>query len=136
MQYPSTLIEDAVTEISRLPGIGKKTALRLALHLLKQDVSITEDLSEALLNLRNKTKYCKICHIISDSEDCTCESIKKDRYSGGRSPQEIIRSTPANCLVSGGCFKAGSTTSETVRILMLLLSFKVSHQSISSSDYT
>ena len=79
MQYPSKLIEDAVTEISRLPGIGKKTALRLALHLLKQDENITENLSEALLSLRQKTKYCKICHIISDSEDCTCESIKKDR---------------------------------------------------------
>jgi recombination protein RecR len=62
-----------------LPGIGKKTALRLALHLLKQDENVTENLSQALLNLREKTKYCKICHIISDSEDCTCESMKKDR---------------------------------------------------------
>ncbi len=79
MQYPSKLIEDAVDEISKLPGIGKKTALRLALHLLKQDESATEKLSEALLNLRQKTKYCKICHIISDSEECTCESLKKDR---------------------------------------------------------
>ena len=79
MQYPSKLIEDAVNEISKLPGIGKKTALRLALHLLKQDESTTEELCAALLNLRQKTKYCKICHIISDSEDCTCESIRKDR---------------------------------------------------------
>ena len=79
MQYPSKLIEDAVNEISRLPGIGKKTALRLALHLLKQDESTTEELCTALLNLRQKTKYCKICHIISDSEDCTCESIRKDK---------------------------------------------------------
>lgn len=79
MQYPSKLIEDAVTEISRLPGIGKKTALRLALHLLKQSEDVTDHLSEALLNLRKKTRYCRICHIISDSEDCTCESIKKDR---------------------------------------------------------
>ena len=79
MQYPSKLIEDAVNEISKLPGIGKKTALRLALHLLKQDEGTTEHLSEALLNLRRKTKYCKICHIISDSEDCTCESLRKDK---------------------------------------------------------
>jgi recombination protein RecR len=79
MQYPSKLIEDAVNEISKLPGIGKKTALRLALHLLKQDEGTTEQLSEALLNLRRKTKYCRICHIISDSEDCTCESLKKDK---------------------------------------------------------
>jgi len=78
MQYPSKLIEDAVNEISRLPGIGKKTALRLALYLLKQEESSTENLSTAILDLRRKTKYCKICHIISDSEDCTCESIRKD----------------------------------------------------------
>ena len=78
MEYPSKLIEDAVNEISKLPGIGKKTALRLALYLLKQEEPVTENLSSALLNLRQKTKYCKICHIISDSEDCTCESLRKD----------------------------------------------------------
>jgi len=78
MQYPSKLIEDAVNEISKLPGIGKKTALRLALHLLKQDLRHTVQLSDALLNLRHKTKHCRICHIISDSEDCTCESMRKD----------------------------------------------------------
>jgi recombination protein RecR len=78
MLYPSKLIEDAVNEISKLPGIGKKTALRLALHLLKQDESTTDKLSTALVNLRQKSKYCKICHIISDSEDCTCESMRKD----------------------------------------------------------
>jgi len=78
MQYPSKLIEEAVNEISRLPGIGKKTALRLALHLLKQEETATEGLSEALINLRKKTKYCKICHIISDTEECSCESIRKD----------------------------------------------------------
>lgn len=78
MQYPSKLIEDAVNEISKLPGIGKKTALRLALHLLKQNEETTETLSSALINLRQLTKYCKICHIISDSEECTCESIRKD----------------------------------------------------------
>jgi recombination protein RecR len=79
MQYPSKLIEDAVSEISKLPGIGKKTALRLTLHLLKQDEAATHQLSESLVNLRQKTKYCKICHVISDSADCTCESIKKDK---------------------------------------------------------
>jgi recombination protein RecR len=79
MQYPSKLIEDAVNEISKLPGIGKKTALRLALHLLKQEEAVTNDLSAALIDLRQKTKHCRICHIISDSEDCTCESIRKDK---------------------------------------------------------
>jgi len=78
MEYPSKLIEDAVNEISKLPGIGKKTALRLALYLLKQEKNNTENLSSALINLREKTKYCRICHIISDSEDCTCDSIRKD----------------------------------------------------------
>ncbi len=78
MEYPSKLIEDAVSEISKLPGIGKKTALRLALYLLKQEKSNTENLSSALINLREKTKYCRICHIISDSEDCNCDSIRKD----------------------------------------------------------
>ena len=78
MEYPSKLIEDAVNEISKLPGIGKKTALRLALHLLKQEAAQTRNLCNALINLREETKYCKICHIISDSEDCRCESARKD----------------------------------------------------------
>ena len=78
MEYPSKLIEDAVKEISKLPGIGKKTALRLALYLLKQEEGNTRQLAEALLDLRNKTRYCKICHIISDSEDCTCKNLHKD----------------------------------------------------------
>jgi len=79
MEYPSKLIEEAVNEISKLPGIGKKTALRLALHLLKQDTTETLQLAEALVNLREQTRYCKICHIISDSEECTCENINRDR---------------------------------------------------------
>ncbi len=79
MEYPSKLIEEAVNEISKLPGIGKKTALRLALHLLKQDKDQTEFLTRALTNLREKTKQCKICHIISDSEECTCETLNRDR---------------------------------------------------------
>ncbi len=78
MEYPSKLIEEAVNEISKLPGIGKKTALRLALHLLKQDIEVTNELAVALINLREKTKHCRICHMISDSEDCTCESFRRD----------------------------------------------------------
>ncbi len=79
MQYPSKLVEDAVFEISKLPGIGKKTALRLALHLLKQDPEVTHRLAESLIALREKSKYCKICHMLSDTEECTCESIRRDR---------------------------------------------------------
>lgn len=80
MNYPSRLIEDAVAEISRLPGIGKKTALRLALHLLKRDEHQTRSLSDALINMRTKTSYCLKCHNIADSALCNiCSSPKRDR---------------------------------------------------------
>lgn len=80
MNIPSKLIEDAVTEISRLPGIGKKTALRLALHLLKQNEVHTEALTLALTRMRLEIQYCKTCHNISDSEECSiCSSKRRDR---------------------------------------------------------
>ncbi|MEO6283542.1 MAG: recombination mediator RecR [Dyadobacter sp.] len=79
MNYPSRLIEDAVSEISRLPGIGKKTALRLALHLLKREEQQTRSLSEALLNMRTKTTYCVKCHNIADDRLCNiCSNTKRD----------------------------------------------------------
>lgn len=78
MEFPNELIEEAVLEISKLPGIGKKTALRLALHLLKQDESLTENLTDALVRLRKETKYCETCHIISNTTDCTCRTINRD----------------------------------------------------------
>lgn len=78
MEYPSSLIEDAVNQISRLPGIGKKTALRLALHLLKQDKTETKYLAQSLIKLREETRYCSICHVISHTTDCTCKTIKTD----------------------------------------------------------
>jgi recombination protein RecR len=80
MNYPSRLIEDAVSEISRLPGIGKKTALRLALHLLKREEDQTRALSEALVNMRTKTTYCVKCHNIADHELCNiCMNPKRDQ---------------------------------------------------------
>lgn len=80
MNYPSKLIENAVEEISRLPGIGKKSALRLALHLLKADKSQTQQLSNSLLDLREKTVFCKTCHNISDSDLCQiCNSPRRDQ---------------------------------------------------------
>ncbi|MCV9385169.1 recombination mediator RecR [Reichenbachiella ulvae] len=79
MEFPSELIEEAVREISKLPGIGKKTALRLALHLLKEKQATTEDLTEALLKLRKETQYCDTCHIISHTTDCTCRTINTDQ---------------------------------------------------------
>ena len=79
MQFPSKLVEDAVNEISKLPGIGKKTALRLALHLLKQEEKATHFLSESLINLRTKTVFCDKCNNISDAAICSiCSGYKRD----------------------------------------------------------
>ena len=80
MNFSSRKIELAVEEISRLPGIGKKTALRLALHLLRRPAGQTESLSAALLDLRNNTTFCSECHTISDTEICSiCNSPKRDK---------------------------------------------------------
>ena len=78
MNFPPKLVENAIEEISKLPGIGKKTALRLVLHLLKQDKMTTTHLSDALNRLREDTQYCDTCHIISDTTDCTCKTVKRD----------------------------------------------------------
>ncbi len=79
MNYPSKLIEEAVIEISKLPGIGKKSALRIALHLLKRDEKQTLMLSEALVQMRTKTGFCKQCHNISDTDICLiCHSPRRD----------------------------------------------------------
>ena len=79
MDFSSKLLENAVYEISQLPGIGKRTALRLVLHLLKQPSKQTEGLSNALVALRNNVKFCSSCHNISDVELCEiCASPKRD----------------------------------------------------------
>lgn len=78
MEFPSHLVEKAVEEISKLPGIGKKTALRLVLHLLKQPESTTSTLTDSLKDLREKIKYCNTCHIIADTEECTCQNAYRD----------------------------------------------------------
>jgi len=80
LEYPSKLIEEAVTQIAKLPGIGKKTALRLVLHLIKSSEENTLALSDALTNLRTNIKYCKQCHTISDHDVCSiCSSHRRDR---------------------------------------------------------
>ena len=80
MEYPSKLIEDAVNEVAKLPGIGKKTALRLVLHLVKENENKTQALTEALSKLRANIKFCRICHTISDEDECViCRSHKRDR---------------------------------------------------------
>jgi recombination protein RecR len=79
MEYPSRLIEDAVNEISKLPGIGQKTALRLVLHLLKQEKSTTKNLAKALKKMRDGIRYCVVCHNISDNDTCAiCTSHRRD----------------------------------------------------------
>lgn len=79
MQFPSRLIEHAVEEISRLPGIGKKTALRLVLHLLKNDLAISETLANSISNLRREIQYCQQCHNISDGPQCRiCANPRRD----------------------------------------------------------
>lgn len=78
-EFDSILLENAVNEISHLPGIGRKTALRLALHLLREDVSTSVNLGEAIINMRKGIKYCSVCHIISETETCAiCSDPRRD----------------------------------------------------------
>ena len=79
MDFSSKLLENAVNEVSRLPGIGKRTALRLVLHLLRQPVDNTKFLSDALLHLRNDVKTCEKCHNISDTLLCDiCQNPRRN----------------------------------------------------------
>jgi len=79
MEFSSKLIQNAVNEISQLPGIGKRTALRLALHMLRQQKNQTEDLANALVLMRNNIKFCNNCHNISDLDTCEiCANPKRD----------------------------------------------------------
>lgn len=78
-EYESHLLEAAVSEIAKLPGIGRKTALRLVLHLLRQDESEAVSLGEALIRLRREIKYCRKCHNISEHELCPiCSNPMRD----------------------------------------------------------
>lgn len=79
MEFSSKLLENAVYEMSQLPGIGKRTALRLVLHLLKQPEERTELMAHALLKLRTEVNFCRNCHNISDTEVCEiCTNPKRD----------------------------------------------------------
>ena len=78
-EYASTLLETAVNELSRLPGIGRKMALRLALHILRQDEKYGIELGEAIINLRNGIRYCTTCHNISETDTCPiCSNPSRD----------------------------------------------------------
>ena len=69
-KFPSRLLENAVGEFAKLPGIGRKTALRLVLHLLKKEETEVEEFGHAIVQLRKEVKHCKVCHNISDTEIC------------------------------------------------------------------
>lgn len=78
-KYPSSLLENAVNEFAKLPGIGRKTALRLILHLLRQDNAMVEGFSEALVRLKHEVKYCHVCHNICDDDVCPiCKDKTRD----------------------------------------------------------
>ncbi len=78
-EFASTLLENAVTELSRLPGVGRKTALRLALHLLRQPEQMSEALGRSIIDMRSGIRYCSVCHNISETEICPiCSSPVRD----------------------------------------------------------
>ena len=80
MNFPSRLIEDAVSEFEKLPGIGRRTALRLVLHLLRQNPEAVKQFSERIYKMRSEIKFCKTCHNISDGEQCSiCNSHARNR---------------------------------------------------------
>ncbi len=81
MEFSSKLLEKAVDEMALLPGIGKRTALRLVLHLLKQPVEQTQFLTQALMKMREEIKFCKSCHNISDVDLCEICSNKQRNHS-------------------------------------------------------
>lgn len=79
-KYASSLLENAVTELSRLPGIGRKTALRLALHLLRREPREASALGRAIIDMREGIRYCSVCHNISEQEVCPiCASAMRDK---------------------------------------------------------
>lgn len=78
-QYPSILLEKAVSEFSKLPGIGRKTALRLVLYELRQSDEVVEQFVNAVSKVKKEVKYCKVCHNISDTEICPiCSDARRD----------------------------------------------------------
>lgn len=80
MNFSSKILEEAVNQVSQLPGIGKRTALRLVLHLMRQPEQNTDALSDALFKMRHDLNFCKNCHNVSDVEICEiCSSLNRDK---------------------------------------------------------
>ena len=81
-KYPSKLLEDAVQAIGSLPGVGKRSALRLALHLLRQPAENVHHFADSIARLRDEAKYCKVCQMISDGDICSiCSDSSRDKKS-------------------------------------------------------
>lgn len=81
-KYPSVLLESAVNEFAKLPGVGRKTALRLVLHILRQDTKMVENFSSAILTLKHEVKYCRSCYNISDLDICPiCANPDRDKLT-------------------------------------------------------
>lgn len=81
--YSSQLLEQAVQEFSKLPGIGRKTALRLVLHLLKQEEAVVNHFADSMVRLRSQVRHCKVCHNISDTDTCAICA------NPSRNPQQV-----------------------------------------------
>ena len=80
--YPSILLENAVNQVASLPGIGRKTALRLVLHLLRQPQNEVDAFTSAIGRMKKEVRYCRICHNISDQEVCPiCQSHRRDHQT-------------------------------------------------------
>jgi len=79
MNFSSKLIEEAVLAFASLPGIGKKSALRLVLHLMKQDKEVSESFADSIVKMRQNIQYCKTCHNLSDTDVCNiCQDKRRD----------------------------------------------------------
>lgn len=82
MNFPSSLIEEAVNELSKFPGIGKKSALRMVLFLLKQEESVVSKMGESIIKLRKEIRFCKQCNNVSDLDICNiCSNPKRDQHT-------------------------------------------------------
>ena len=92
MKYPSETIENSINEISKLPGIGKKTALRLSLHILKKEKEYSKSLADSIIDLKEKTRFCKECHVISDKE--LCRNCDDENISTQKNKICVVEDTP------------------------------------------
>ena len=91
MKLPTKILEEAVNEISKLPGIGKKTALRLSLYLLKKDINFSQSLSKSIIDLKEKPQYCDVCHMMCEDNECVC---KKNNPFINRDIICVVEDTP------------------------------------------